>query len=69
MLQLDQRLLDRDATQPQGCGDLVAVNAITGAQPTAEKQLEDVRDNLVFFLDAVAFGHGSFSRSREGGGP
>lgn len=56
VFELDQGLLHRHLAQTECRSDLVAVHAITGPQPATEKQVEHMRDDLIFFFDALAFG-------------
>jgi hypothetical protein len=57
VLELDQRLLNRDAAYAQANRDLVAVDAVAAAQLAGQHQVEDVRNNLVLFFDPVFLGH------------
>ncbi len=61
VLDLDQGLLDRDATDPQADRDLVAVDAVAAAQLARQHQVEDVVDDLVLFFDSVFLRHESLS--------
>ena len=57
VFELDQRLLNRDATDSQAHRDLVAVDAVAAAQLPGQHQVEDVRNNQVFFFDPVFLRH------------
>ena len=57
VFQLDQRLLNRNAADPEPHRDLIAVDAVATAQFPRQYQVENVRNDLVLFFDPVLFWH------------
>ncbi len=57
VFELNDGLLDRHAAQAELVRDLIAVDSIPRTQLASQHQVDDVRNNLVFFFYPVPLRH------------